>query len=483
VRNLSPHRNLDFRLFTFSHLFSPRLFPLLICLLGITPLIACQTTRPASADADFVEEFRGVGTYGYVANGIGTRGDPVASTWTGEGSFDLTIPATATIEKARLIWTGRSNAYDADGVILSINGVNQGVQTADLQYEQDPWCCNAQQRHESADITALIQTGTHTYTISDHEHGLAPDTDNLNYGVGIWVVYEDASEPFGEVIVYQGQDSFFRNWDPERGPHTEVRCATFTADTAARTAEMIHLVSGIDTHDPNTNAFRARSVAFWHEVGNGPMPPPDETPNLTNKIPTLSTLNRPTATGFANGTFPMQSYAGLEWDNFEMTGGLTIPANDSWACFQIESGDEANLSGLVPNPATGPLEASGMWNLFMMRIPLPQTTAVSLTRFDAQRVQAQTVQLAWDTAVEIDNYGFNLYRSPTPNLTDASYLALVPASTTPGVNTYTYQDSLPGFGTWYYWLEDIDTDGTTTLHGPISISVLRQFQLFLPMIR
>lgn len=470
------------------------LFAFLILLIGLGSLFATPAA-PVAADADFVEEFRGTGRYGFVADGVGTRGDPVTDTWTGSGTFTINIPATATVIKARLIWTGRSDAYDADGVRLERNGTDLGIMNDPnatdstlLQYEQDPWCCNAQQRHESVDVTSLVLPGVNVFTVSDHEHGLSPtSSENLNYGVGMWVVYQDDSEPEGETVVYQGQDSFFRNWTPPRGPHTEVRCATFTADPTNRLVDVIHLVSGIDTYDLTNNTYRERSVAVWYESGSGNLPPAAETldPGAVPPPPTMS--SRATAEGVAlNNQFPLQSYAGLEWDNFANNGNLSVSAGEDWACFQIESGDSTNLSGLMPPaPDPGPLQASGMWNLFAIRIRPVTPTAVTLTSFNARQQAALDVALTWSTEAEIDNFGFKLYRANTDQFAAAEEIHFEPSALSDGSGmgaAYEYVDSVAAFGDWWYWLEDIDTNGEKTLHGPVMVSVSRVHTLYVPVV-
>ncbi|MCP5094005.1 MAG: hypothetical protein GY943_00475 [Chloroflexi bacterium] len=470
-----------------STIFKP-FFILLISFFALT-LFATMDVNPVSADVDFVEEFRGTGNYGFTANGVGTRGDPFANTWTGTGTFPIDVPATATIIKARLIWTGRSRSVDIDGVQLERSGVDLGVITADLQYLQNNWFANVGQIHESADITGLILPGNHTYTVSDHEHGMSsrnivnppnPIIYDLNYGVGIWVVYEDNNEPDGEVVVYQGQDSFFRNWNPPKGPHSEVRCATFIPDaTNNRTVDIIHLVSGVDTYDDAINATRLRSVAFWSESGSGALPPSDEAVDPVTKTPSLSV--RPNATGLAmNNAFPIQSYTALEWDNFELVAGLNVAAGDEWMCFQIESGDSTNLSGLMPLPVNG-REASGMWNLFAIRVRAHIGGAVELVSFDGTGTSDQNVTLNWKTADEVDNYGFNLYRNNSPQLPETP-IVFVPSTFSSGETVYSFLDQVSTYGTWYYWLEDIDTEGNKVLHGPIQVSVSRIRTNFLPFI-
>ena len=104
--------------------------------------------------------------------------------------------------------------------------------------------------------------------------------------------------------------------------------------------------------------------------------------------------------------------------------------------------------------------------------PLSDPMAVSLASFSAAPA-AGGVEVTWETVSEIDNLGFNLYRGLTPEQPD-ELLAFVP-SQAPGSAqgaTYLWLDSGAGEGrTVFYWLEDVDVDGSASLHGPVSVDL------------
>jgi hypothetical protein len=106
-------------------------------------------------------------------------------------------------------------------------------------------------------------------------------------------------------------------------------------------------------------------------------------------------------------------------------------------------------------------------------IPNGNPLAVTLAAFEAE-AQADRVLVSWETASEIGNRGFNLYRGVSPDGWDRQLNELLIPSQAPGSPsgfTYTWQDQadlVPG-ATYYYWLQDLDVTGATTLHGPVSV--------------
>ena len=104
-------------------------------------------------------------------------------------------------------------------------------------------------------------------------------------------------------------------------------------------------------------------------------------------------------------------------------------------------------------------------------------TAVDLVYFTATG-NKRAITLDWETAIEVDNLGFNLYRATTKTGTKTKLnkdliTSQVPPGSTYGA-VYTYTDtSVKVNRTYFYWLEDVDIYGTTTLHGPVTARALR----------
>ena len=92
---------------------------------------------------------------------------------------------------------------------------------------------------------------------------------------------------------------------------------------------------------------------------------------------------------------------------------------------------------------------------------------ISITTF-----QEAEINIEWETASEVNTVGFNILRGETiqGDLTQIND-QVIPASADPlSSNTYSYTDMNVRAGNIYhYFLEDVETDGTTNRHGPLEI--------------
>lgn len=94
--------------------------------------------------------------------------------------------------------------------------------------------------------------------------------------------------------------------------------------------------------------------------------------------------------------------------------------------------------------------------------------------------QNARVSIEWTTASELNTVGFNLYRRDTLDGPEERINPeLIPASTDPlagGKYHYIDRDARPG-QTYYYELEDVETDGVTNRSWHTSVTVPRQGML------
>jgi hypothetical protein len=120
---------------------------------------------------------------------------------------------------------------------------------------------------------------------------------------------------------------------------------------------------------------------------------------------------------------------------------------------------------------------AGMQHFGVTVVELPAPTAVKLVRFEAEPESAE-IHVEWETASEIDNLGFNLYRAgaesgPWVRLNDAIIPSKAPGAVGGAVYAWLDDGVVPGV-TYYYRLEAIDVYGTSTFHGPISATAASQ---------
>jgi hypothetical protein len=101
----------------------------------------------------------------------------------------------------------------------------------------------------------------------------------------------------------------------------------------------------------------------------------------------------------------------------------------------------------------------------------PVPTAITLAAFEAAQ-QGGDILVTWETATELDNLGFNVYRSVAQHGTRIKLNAsLIPGQAPGAVMGATYElvdETVTSGVTYYYWLEDVDAYGAASLHGPVS---------------
>ena len=169
------------------------------------------------------------------------------------------------------------------------------------------------------------------------------------------------------------------------------------------------------------------------------------------------------------------------WINFKPTGGgVTIDASgnfDGWAWGE-------NIGWIHFKNNAIPYKVQTSWKPLVVSKPTPTAsptptpsptespTVITLLLFEAKGGDDGSVTLSWETATEVDNAGFNIYRAKRKNgvytkINDT----LIPAkgNATSGAS-YSFEDE-PGVGKFYYKLEDKDTNGVSTMHGPVRVKV------------
>jgi hypothetical protein len=121
------------------------------------------------------------------------------------------------------------------------------------------------------------------------------------------------------------------------------------------------------------------------------------------------------------------------------------------------------------------LATAGAVTMDTNNVSICSPTAVELSSFTATG-EWRSIRLDWTTASEVDNLGFNLYRAtkidgPRTQVNEDLIYSLVNPGSSAGA-VYAYEDTpMQGSGTYFYWLEDVDLSGNTSLHGPVEVQL------------
>ncbi|HJW93500.1 MAG TPA: C25 family cysteine peptidase [Thermoanaerobaculia bacterium] len=139
---------------------------------------------------------------------------------------------------------------------------------------------------------------------------------------------------------------------------------------------------------------------------------------------------------------------------------------------------QAQNTGTIPNTAsitsadqTDPVPAnnSSTANLNVFAI-----TLVKMRKLDATQDKSK-VLVTWETSFESDNLGFDLYREIDGVRTKINKKLIAGSALRSKKNddhagySYRFRDKLPSANAFaQYYLEDVDLNGTRTMHGPVS---------------
>jgi hypothetical protein len=170
----------------------------------------------------------------------------------------------------------------------------------------------------------------------------------------------------------------------------------------------------------------------------------------------------PSAGGFGNVT--VTTTASCSW---------TGVSNDSW--ITITNGSLGTGSGTVDytvaiNSGAG---RTGTMTIAGQTFTVTQSSPTLITlKSLAAAAYDNGVLIEWETGVEVDNLGFNVYREEggRRELINSQLIAgsaLATSSTLLTGNSYSWWDKTPITGGASYWLEDVDLNLKSAWHGPV----------------
>lgn len=100
-----------------------------------------------------------------------------------------------------------------------------------------------------------------------------------------------------------------------------------------------------------------------------------------------------------------------------------------------------------------------------------ETLPVELSSFTATLTAQNYVKLSWVTQSETGLNGYYVFRATMADLSTAQMVSpLIPGTNTSVQQQYQYTDEeLYDVGTYYYWLQSYELDGSSDFHGPVSV--------------
>ncbi|HKQ06782.1 MAG TPA: hypothetical protein VJ464_16730, partial [Blastocatellia bacterium] len=257
-------------------------------------------------------------------------------------------------------------------------------------------------------------------------------------GLGDFTMATTTPMPFSDIVTLSGTieqkprlSSYTKacgggtNGSPVALTATTIDTLTVTGSGASATV--------IDTIASLTFSYRLNGTTTWTQI-NSPV-----------TSPVTGTVNRWT-TSWTTSSLP----AGTYW--------IKIVIVDDQGNTTITTGYGIDLSncGSVVAPSI--------------------VTRVDLADFKAERSADGRTLIEWQTGYEVSNLGFNLYRDldgkrtrlNTSLIGGTALLGGEQAPFTAGF-AYAWMDQLASTKDWpLYWLEDVDANGQSVMHGPVS---------------
>lgn len=168
-----------------------------------------------------------------------------------------------------------------------------------------------------------------------------------------------------------------------------------------------------------------------------------------------------------NGNFTLSSSIVLE---LFVSGAfdLIIETEANWGAYYLNGSwhKEENEGGLIEFENISVSKAPYLPIILGDQDP---TLPVELSAFNVALNSRNQAVLTWVSETETGMIGYYIYRNGSEDLDSALRISeLIPATNTSQQQVYIFTDKeLDGAGTYYYWLQTNDMDGTIGYYGPI----------------
>ncbi len=177
---------------------------------------------------------------------------------------------------------------------------------------------------------------------------------------------------------------------------------------------------------------------------------------------------------------------------------VTVSVNGQTLIYTISSSNTDALNGLYLLNHAGPTNAPTGYNVstgtlvdsgleagvsyfeisgiaakgeLVISLEFDQTLPVELSSFTYTLNPQNLVTLHWITQTETNVLGYYIYRGKSEEASEAVLVSdMIAATNTSTLQSYIFVDSeLQEQGTYYYWLQNLDMDGSNAFHGPVRV--------------
>jgi hypothetical protein len=158
-----------------------------------------------------------------------------------------------------------------------------------------------------------------------------------------------------------------------------------------------------------------------------------------------------------------KSVGGTDLDQVDYGNSIALGS------FHITGYFKSTDADFDPDAGTTTLASAGNFDVFNAKYTEDGELPVELTTFTAQ-VNGNTVNLAWETATEVNNYGFNIEReSQSDSWEKVGFIEGHGNSNS--VKQYSFIDNISLSGKYSYRLQQIDIDGIFEYSNVIEVTV------------
>ncbi len=223
---------------------------------------------------------------------------------------------------------------------------------------------------------------------------------------------------------------------------------------------------------------QVRSTSGSFEVGGGNLVFTYNSSGLSS--PTLEQAHNFSGGAYAPMGLSEPAPATVSLDIFRNLGQTGTIVGTSWVnvatvSFTIDNTSEtSNLEWDTTAPNATNLVDGSYVNISIGTLsPKDVSLPVEFYAYEARAEQGQ-VLLTWITESEIDNQGFDIYRSSSANddYVKINGQRIRGAGTSSERHEYSYiDDRIEQDGNYYYKIADVDLNGRTRFHGPVSVFV------------